>query len=166
MTWSNADAPLVELHLERGDLAGEPVQARRAAAGTVELGDGVLALPGDLGAPLLQPVEVGARREIGEVGVGQGGLRHGQLAVVLLDLPVQCGQPAGRRAARRAASRTSAKPACSARCSAASRAVSAAVRARTSSVAASTTASQRSASLVSRAMRAARSVSSPRAALS
>ena len=94
-------AQLGELHLGGGDVAGERLQRGGAAAGALELGDGLLAPPGDRGAPLLERVDVGPRTEVGELGLGQRRAQHGQLAVVRRRCsPVEGGEPARRQQGR------------------------------------------------------------------
>ena len=142
-------------------LAGDRLQRRGAPPGAVQPRDGVLPPPGDLGAPLAQRVEVRARTEVGQLGLGEGGADHRQQPVVLVDPPVERGQPArGRQRGGRVQHVVEpglAGPLLGGR----RRAVSAAARARSSSTSAVRTASHRSASSVSRRIRAGRSRSSP-----
>ena len=94
MTWSAQARRLVELHLGSGDVAGQLSSARDAAPGALQLGHRLLPLRGDGGAPLLERRDVGPGAEVGELRLGQPGAQHGELAVVLLDLPVERGEPA------------------------------------------------------------------------
>ena len=89
-------APLVQLDLQRGHLAGQRVEAAGAAPGAVELGDGLVALPGRRRrtAPPAPRGRAAAARSA-RSGSARARLRDRERAVVLGDAPVERRQPAG-----------------------------------------------------------------------